>query len=66
MLEITAKLSIELPYARVVFYNVEGKIYFGEITLFPYSGFDSNRLPEADLYFGEKTKLPIVTKYNSI
>lgn len=62
MFEIAAKLSIGLPYARVDLYNVDGKIYFGEITLFPASGFDYNRLPEADLYFGEKIVLPVVTK----
>ena len=58
MFDIAAKLSVGLPYARVDLYNVEGKIYFGEITLFPASGFDYNRLPEADLYFGEKIVLP--------
>lgn len=62
MFEVAAKLSVGLPYARVDLYNVEGKIYFGEITLFPASGFDYNRLPEADLYFGEKIVLPVVSK----
>lgn len=62
MFDIAAKLSEGLPYARIDLYNVEGKIYFGEITFFPDSGFDSNRLPEADLYFGEKIKLPAKTK----
>ena len=62
MFEMAAKLSEGLPYARVDLYNVEGKIYFGEITLFPASGFDYNRLPEADLYFGEKIKLPSKTR----
>lgn len=58
MFVIAGKLSKGLSFARIDLYNIEGKIYFGEITLFPYSGFDNNRLPEADLYFGEKTKLP--------
>ena len=62
MFEIAAKLSEGLPYARIDLYNVEGKIYFGEITLFPASGFDYNRLPEADLYFGEKITLPSITQ----
>ena len=60
MFDIAAKLSEGLPYARIDLYNIEGKVYFGEITFFPDSGFDKNRLPEADLYFGEKIKLPAV------
>jgi hypothetical protein len=62
MFDIAARLSEGLPYARVDLYNVNGKIYFSEITFFPASGFDKNRLPEADLYFGEKIKLPQKTK----
>ena len=62
MFEIAAKLSKDLPYARVDLYNVEGRILFGEITLFPASGFDYNRLPEADLYFGGKIILPRITE----
>lgn len=58
MFEIAAKLSEKLPYARIDLYNVDGNIYFGEITLYPASGFDFNRLPEADLYFGQKILLP--------
>lgn len=62
MFEIAAKLSKGIPFARIDLYNIRGIIYFGEITFFPDSGFDVNRLPEADLYFGEKIKLPIITK----
>lgn len=58
MFEIAGRLSEGLPYARIDLYNIDGRVYFGEITLFPYSGFDYNRLPEADLYFGEKIILP--------
>lgn len=57
MFELASVLSKDLPYARVDFYNVNGKIYFGEITFFPASGFDKNRLPESDLLFGEMIKL---------
>lgn len=58
MFTIASKLSKGLPYARIDLYNIEGKIYFGEITFFPSGGFDVNRLPESDLYFGEKIILP--------
>lgn len=58
MFQIAAKLSVGLPFARIDLYNVDGKIYFGEITFFPQSGFDPNLLPETDLLFGEYIKLP--------
>lgn len=53
-------LSKDIPYARVDFYNVNGQIYFGEITFFPASGFDKNRLLESDLLFGQMIDLPLV------
>lgn len=39
MVEIAKKLSDGLPFARVDLYNNDGEIFFGEITLFPTSGF---------------------------
>ena len=62
MFVIAARLSEGLPFARVDLYNINGIIYFSEITFFPDSGFDSNRLPESDLYFGEKIVLPPKSK----
>ena len=59
MFNIADKLSEGIPFARVDLYNINGTIYFGEITLYPASGYDSNRLPEADLYFGQKINLPM-------
>lgn len=58
MFRIARLLSVGIPHLRVDLYNVDGKIYFGETTFFTASGFDANRLPEADLYFGNLTKLP--------
>lgn len=58
MFRIARLLSKGIPHLRVDLYNVDGKIYFGETTFFTASGFDANRLPEADLYFGGLTKLP--------
>ena len=58
MFEIAKLLSKGIPHLRVDLYNVDGKIYFGETTFFTASGFDANRLPEADLYFGNLVKLP--------
>ena len=60
MFEIAEKLAkaVNAPFLRVDLYNVQGKIYFGELTLYPSGGFDENRLPETDLYFGSLVKLP--------
>lgn len=57
MFELASVLSKDIPYARVDFYNINGQIYFGEITFFPASGFDKNRLPESDALFGEMIRL---------
>ncbi|EIF6165038.1 glycosyl transferase [Clostridium perfringens] len=32
-------LSKDIPFSRIDFYEVDGKLYFGEITLYPASGF---------------------------
>ena len=57
MFEIAGKLSEGVPYLRVDLYNIEGKIYFGELTFFPQSGFDPNLLPETDLLFGSRINI---------
>lgn len=57
MFGLASKLSEGLPFARIDFYNVNGRIYFGEITFYPSGGFDPKRLPEADLHFGSMIDL---------
>lgn len=39
MLEVAAKLSADFPFVRVDLYNIEGKIIFGELTFYPWSGY---------------------------
>lgn len=39
MKSIAEKLSEDFPFARIDFYNINGKIYFGEITFYPWSGY---------------------------
>ena len=39
MKELAAKLSKDMPHVRVDFYDVNGHIYFGELTFFHWSGF---------------------------
>ena len=63
MFELASELSKGIPFVRVDFYNVDGKIYFGEMTFFPASGYDTKRLPESDLLFGNMIDLSLA--YNS-
>ncbi|GHT88006.1 hypothetical protein FACS1894137_15990 [Spirochaetia bacterium] len=44
-------------YVRVDFYDVDGRLYFGEITLYHGSGFDVFVPAEYDLFYGNKLKL---------
>lgn len=39
MVNIAEKLSEDFPYARVDLYNIKGRIIFGEITFYPWSGY---------------------------
>lgn len=59
MFALASELSKGIPFVRVDFYNVDGKIYFGEMTFFPASGFDRKRLPESDLLFGNMIDLSL-------
>lgn len=52
------KLAEGIPYARVDTYIVDGKIFFGEITFFTWSGFMKFNPPEWDLKLGEMLDLP--------
>lgn len=58
MLEIAEKLSKDFPYVRVDLYNVCGKIYFGELTFYPWSGYVQFEPDEFDYLLGEMFVLP--------
>lgn len=59
MLEIAEKLSEGIPHVRVDLYNVNGRIYFGELTFFHWSGMVPFNPVDWDLKFGEMIQLPI-------
>lgn len=59
MLALAKKLSKDIPFLRVDFYVVEGKIYFSELTFFPASGFEGYDPPEWDKTFGDWLSLPV-------
>lgn len=56
MFEIASRLSKGIPHLRVDLYNVDGDIYFGELTFFTASGFDNGLLPDTDRLFGNLIK----------
>jgi len=58
MVDIVNKLSKGLPAVRVDLYNVDGKIYFGELTLYNQGGFDIDITRETDEKWGKQFKLP--------
>lgn len=58
MLEIARKLSSGIHQVRVDLYNVDGKIYFGEMTFFHFAGFVPFDPEEWDYRFGEMLELP--------
>ncbi len=62
MFELASELSKGFPYLRVDFYEVNGKIYFGELTFFPSSGFNKNFLPDALVHLGDLIDLSLIDK----
>ena len=58
MYNLAQVLSKGIPHVRVDFYNINGKIYFGELTLFHWSGFVKFEPKEWDKIFGDWIKLP--------
>lgn len=57
MLEVAAKLSEDFPFARIDLYSLENRIYFGEITFYPWSGYMEFEPEEFDYVLGEKFTL---------
>ncbi len=57
MVELSEKLAEDLPFVRVDFYEVSGKIYFGELTFYPGSGFERFQPDKWDRKLGEWIKL---------
>lgn len=58
MKQLAGILSNDLPYVRVDFYEVDGKIYFGEMTFYHFGGFMPFVPEEWDYTFGSWLKLP--------
>ena len=57
MLEIAKILSENFPAVRVDLYCVQNKIYFGELTFYPWSGYVKFEPDKFDFVLGEKFNL---------
>lgn len=58
MITVAEKLSEGIPHVRVDLYNINGKIYFGEMTFFHWSGFKEFEPEKYDKIFGDWITLP--------
>ena len=57
MIELSKKLSKDIPHVRVDFYDINGKVYFGELTFYHFSGFEKFEPEEWDKILGDMLKL---------
>lgn len=58
MLDVASKLSKNIPHVRVDLYNINGKIYFGELTFFHWSGLVPFEPNKWDRVLGDYINLP--------
>jgi hypothetical protein len=60
MLALSGKLSQGFDFLRVDLYCIDGRVYCGELTLYPGCGFEPMTPPESDEWLGGFWKLPAV------
>lgn len=53
MFALAEKLSSNIPFLRVDFYDVNNRIYFGELTFYPASGLGRFTVGEWDIRLGD-------------
>lgn len=58
MIELAKKLSADIPQVRVDFYEVDGHVYFGELTFFDGSGFNDFIPEKYNKILGDLLNLP--------
>lgn len=64
MFELASKLSKGIKFVRVDFYEVNGKLYFGELTFFPSAGLDNTRTQAVNEYLDNELILDGVNNEN--
>lgn len=57
MIEIAELLSKDTYFLRVDLYEIKGKVYFGELTFFPGSGFEGFKPKEWNIKLGDMIKI---------
>lgn len=57
MIEVASKLSSEFQFVRVDLYNIDGKIYFGELTFTHASGRKAFRPLKRDIEIAKMIKI---------
>lgn len=57
MWKLAGKLALNIPFVRVDFYDLDGIVYFGEITFFPTTGIGGFFPDEWDRKFGDMIDL---------
>lgn len=62
MIKIAECLSKGFAHIRVDLYNIDGHIYFGELTFYNQSGFDTDITYDTDLKWGKLTDLNLIKK----
>lgn len=58
MIELAEILSKDIPFVRVDFYEIENRVYFGEITFFPGGGMEEFTPQGWDKTLGDWIELP--------
>lgn len=59
MVNVARLLSADIDYVRVDLYNIDGKIYFGEMTFTPASGLSQIKNPSRERMLGEMWELDV-------
>lgn len=62
MISLATKLSKGLAHIRVDMFNINGRIFFGELTFFDESGYDKEISEEVDQMWGGKINLSLVRR----
>lgn len=58
MISLSKKLSKNIPFLRTDFYIINEKVYFGELTFYPASGFEQFVPDSFDIKMGNWLRLP--------
>lgn len=57
MCKVAEILSQDFPFVRVDLYYIKGKVYFGELTFYPWSGYVKYKPEQFDYQLGELMKI---------